>query len=183
MLARLSIRGIYNADNTIFDNMLLPQDVNKEDVILGIFSQCSEMATAFPDPEYCKAMIKSWSYRKLPIWTKLADLIYLQYNPIENYDRYQETTDNSTARSDNNSQSTNAATAFNSEQFKNTDQNTVTAGTQSTATVTHNAHLHGNIGVTTVAQMIAGQLETLPRLDIVHIIVKDFTDTFCIGLY
>lgn len=183
MLARLSIRGLYNADRTIFDTMLLPPDVNKEDVIMGIFAECSELATAFPDPEFCKEMLKSWSYRKLAIWKKLADLIYLEYNPIQNYDRYEQTTDVTNGNSTTSATSTNSATAFNSEQFRGTDKNTTSGTSAGSSSYTHNAHLHGNIGVTTVAQMIAGELETLPRLDIVSIIVKDFTDTFCIGIY
>lgn len=183
MRARLSIQGLYKADPTIFDRFLLPPDVDKDSVILGIMAECSELATAFPDAEFCKEMIAKWSYRKLPIWKKLSDLIYLQYNPIENYDRYEEYEDHSTATADNNSTSTGSVAAFESSRLQTQQQNTVTAGTHSTGSTEHTAHLHGNIGVTTVAQMIQGELDTLPKLDIVTIIVRDFTDTFCIGLY
>lgn len=183
MLARLSIQGIYQADKTIFDGLLLPQDVDRDAVILGILAECSELATAFPDPDFCKQMIAKWSYRKLPIWTKLSELIYLQYNPIENYDRYQESEDHSTGTADNTSTSTGSVAAFETDRLQTQQQNTVSAGTTSTGSVEHTAHLHGNIGVTTVAQMLQGELDTLPKLDIVTIIVRDFTDTFCIGLY
>lgn len=183
MLTRLSIRGLYNYDNTIFDKMLLPPDVNKEDVIHGIFSECSELATAFPDAEYCKEMIASWSYRKLPIWKKLSDLIYLEYNPIQNYDRYQDILDETNSTTATGATITNSATAYNSNDFRGTDKAETTGNSSGSGSLKRTAHLHGNIGVTTVAQMIAGELETLPKLDIVEIIVQDFANTFCIGIY
>lgn len=43
-------------------------------------------------------------------------------------------------------------------------------------------HAYGNIGVTTSQQMITSELE-LRKLDVYHIIVREFARRFCLGVY
>ena len=45
-----------------------------------------------------------------------------------------------------------------------------------------NLHSYGNIGVTTAAQMVTGELE-VRKTDMFRIITNEFTEYFCIGLY
>lgn len=46
----------------------------------------------------------------------------------------------------------------------------------------HEGRIRGNIGVTTSAQMLAGELE-IRREDIYKIITKEFIQMFCLGVY
>lgn len=52
-----------------------------------------------------------------------------------------------------------------------------------TESVTHVNRTHGNIGVTTVAQMIEGELETYPKINIIDYIVDSFKKRFCLLVY
>ena len=48
---------------------------------------------------------------------------------------------------------------------------------------TRQLHAHGNIGVTTVAEMMAGELETYPKINIVAYITQAFKERFCLLVY
>lgn len=49
--------------------------------------------------------------------------------------------------------------------------------------VSRTSHIHGNIGVTTVAQMMAGELEISPKINIYNYITDSFKRRFCIMVY
>lgn len=77
-------------DSTLFDNLQLPEGVDKKLVINCILERHGNAALAHPDPEWMKHYIGTWSARRLQIWKKLDDTLHLEYNPIENYDRKEE---------------------------------------------------------------------------------------------
>lgn len=95
---------------------------------------------------------------------------------------------------------TGQVTGFNSATFAD-DKKTTSSGTvgstrnlqnletrntqnQETRNLTHGRQLHvyGNIGVTTAAQMITGELD-IRKLDIFRIIADEFTRYFCLMVY
>ena len=98
-----------------------------------------------------------------------------EYDPIENYDRREEWTDNA----DSNGGYKNKVAGFNvGEQ---TDSNSSEQQTKSSAT--HSGRIHGNIGVTMAQQMIQSELDLRAVNDIVQIIVNEFKKRFCIMVY
>ncbi|MEE1278747.1 MAG: hypothetical protein UHE86_06790, partial [Acutalibacteraceae bacterium] len=103
--ANLSIIGAYNYDSTLFDNLHLPEDVNRETVVSNILDYCAELELLYPDLPYLKNAIGYWSAKELPFWEKVREMETADYNPIENYDRYDnevETTDRAHDRNANN---------------------------------------------------------------------------------
>lgn len=44
-------------------------------------------------------------------------------------------------------------------------------------------HAHGNIGTTTVAQMMEGEINTYPKINIVNYITQAFKQRFCVMVY
>lgn len=87
--ALLSVLGLYQVDQTIFDDMQLPAGLNRETVIDSIIQDCMELEILYPNPYALKTMIRIWSARELPTWTRIYNAEIAEYNPIENYDRRQ----------------------------------------------------------------------------------------------
>jgi len=87
--ALLSVLGLYQVDNTIFDSMQLPAGLDRETVIDSIIQDCMELEILYPNPEALKVMIGIWSRRELPTWNRIYNAEQAEYNPIENYDRHQ----------------------------------------------------------------------------------------------
>lgn len=83
------IRAIIDYDNTVFDNMTLPDGVELADVVDHILFKYGDAPLFSPDPETIKFYIGRWSKRRLPLWERYKTAISAEYNPLENYDRHE----------------------------------------------------------------------------------------------
>ena len=84
--AKLSILGLYQWNNSIFDDMEIPEEIDSETVKWEILEECAELEILYPDPDFMKESIKYWSRRMLPNWQKIVDALIAEYNPIWNKD-------------------------------------------------------------------------------------------------
>lgn len=87
MNALLSIMALYNYDNSIFDNMTLPEGINKDDLISNLLLELAEFEILYPDPATMKMSIAYWSKKERAIWDKLYATTQLDYDPLSNTNR------------------------------------------------------------------------------------------------
>lgn len=85
-MAMLSILALYNWDNTIFNDMNVPEGMEKNNVIDNILFECAELSLLYTDPAFMKRAIKQWSDKEQNVWTKLFATENFNYNPIWNVD-------------------------------------------------------------------------------------------------
>ena len=88
--ATLSIMGLYNYDNTIFDYFQIPTALTKDVLIDELMIRYAELEVIYPNPDIMKVAISNWSRIMLPIWNKLYETTQFDYNPIYNTDRHLE---------------------------------------------------------------------------------------------
>ncbi len=203
----LSILGLYNYDNTLFDEMQVPEGVDKTGILIpNLLAELSELEVIYPRPDVMKTIIGVWSRKQKPVWEKLMATVNLEYNPIYNKDGYYQETEtrdlaNSNRITDRISETvtdegsnTNSVAAFNSSAFENREKDTIanerrdeaentsiSNGTD-TGDITRERHEYGNIGVTTTQQMIKEEREVV-QFNIVGYIIEDFKQRFCIMVY
>ena len=150
----LSILGLYNYDNTIFDLLTLPEGLDNQTLIKSICAELSDMELLYPNPEVMKDLIGVWSAGCQYEWQKLYETMQIEYNPIDNYDRTetrtlasQGTGSGSDGGSDSLStskshsaqeQDTGKVTAFNSGTLADKNQTTGTSSATDTETATTN---------------------------------------------
>lgn len=94
----LSILGMYNYDNSIFDELQLPESINKTDFVQNLCLNYAELEILYSQPEILKNAIGMWSRIQLPNWKKLEETTQYKYNAIENYDRQEEWKDIDTGK-------------------------------------------------------------------------------------
>lgn len=94
MRATLSILGLYQREPTLFDELELPGSMNKDVLIDNILYEAATLEAYYPDPNFMKFMIGRWSFMNQSVWQKLYDTTVLEYNPIFNYDRTEEWSEN-----------------------------------------------------------------------------------------
>lgn len=204
--AWLSFLGLYQWDNSIFDEMVLPDDFDDDDkqiIINNLLMESAELEVLYPDPGFMKQAIGAWSSKEVISWTRLYNAMKAEYNPIENYNR-EEITDVQNRGTvehsgrdifeDSNSYSlTNEVTSFDSNVYQPHDRTTNMGGktdstlhghkiTDDTGTKT-TSNISGNIGVTTSQQMLEQEIEVTPKLNIYNIIIDSFKKRFCILVY
>lgn len=91
--ATLTLIGMYNWDNTLFDNMQLPDGIDKATLIDSILIRSGEFEVMYSDFDFMKYSIGAWSRKWYPTLERWIDALSIKYNPLENYDRQEEWTD------------------------------------------------------------------------------------------
>lgn len=175
MRATLSIRGLYNYDNSLFDNMAIPVGVDKDTLIGNLLLELSELEIIYPSVVTMTRAIQDWSNSRVSSWERILDALSAEYNPIENYDRREDWIDNA----DSSGGYQNKVAGFNTA-----DQTDSTSSEQQTkSNSSHSGRIHGNIGVTMAQQMITAEIDMRANFDIMQIIVNEFKQRFCIMVY
>lgn len=146
----LSILGLYNYDNTIFDLLTIPEGLDKTTLIKSICAELADMELLYPNPEVMKDLIGVWSAGCQYEWAKLLESMNFEYNPIDNYDRTETRTLTSqgtgsgtdggsdslstTKQHNGQEQDTGKVTAFNSGSLADKNQSTGTSSATDTET-------------------------------------------------
>lgn len=212
-MSLLTVEGLYNYDNTLFDGFNVPKGLVKQIAIDAILMRTRELEILYPDLNYMKTRITIWSNKYQINWKKLYDTTVLEYNPIENYDRMEDWTDTddettSSAR-DNTIKSTSTNEIMNSVNV--TDQNTafnagltdhakqITDGnTTENGSITNTEKENVNDGRTgkhtrtgrthgnigvTTSQQMIQSERDLVIFNLYDVIAESFIENFCLMVY
>lgn len=87
MNAWLSLLGMYRYDNNLFDELVLPHQVVRSDLINNLLVETAELEVIYPDSEIMRQIIGSWSRARLHVWERIADVLYKDYDPFINIQR------------------------------------------------------------------------------------------------
>ena len=200
--AKLTLIGLYNYDDTLFDGLQLPAYFDKKTLVNTILLAGGEFGTLYPDPEFMKQAIALWSTKNQRFFTRLAKLMRIDYEPLENYNRQEKWTDKGSGSSESSFDNTtngrdsstteNKVSAFNSSEYENRDHSTTTGtdtetdrGTSSGSSEYSNdreGYARGNIGVMSSQDMYLQELSVL-GINPYDVIAGDFINEFCIKIY
>ena len=95
-VANLSPLGLYTWDNTVFDLMRIPKELDKETLVQNLLAETAELEVLYPNPVVFKNLVGVWSNKQIDIWNRLYATTQYEYNPIENYNRYETGSDTGT---------------------------------------------------------------------------------------
>lgn len=207
------IRALLDWDPSLFDDMVLPENLDDEDgVVRGLIKddiilRHGDTPLFIPEPSVMKYYIKSWSVKMLPIFTRYYNACITEYDPIENYNRSEYRTETredtmgntrtldtatDTTGTDTNEDSVSAENVVtfspSTKSVRTPDLNVADSGTieddgSYDGSLTIDSNIHGNIGVTTSQQMLESELALVPKLDIVRIISDSWAAEFCLAVY
>ena len=156
MPATMSIRGLAVAEETLWNEMVLPTGMtadDKEIITDNIILECAELEILYTDPWFMRKAIGSWSKKELPTWERIYQASLETYNPIENYNRTEVTTESGTdSRTESGTGSeTHSGTDTQAHSGKDTVQNSGSDSSQtSSTTTTQGTHTDTNSGTDTV---------------------------------
>lgn len=200
--AKITLFGMYKwmqlNDDDLFSGLTVPTGINKQTLINTILTNGGEFETLYADANFMKDMIGLWSDKWQRTMQKWYEALSIDYNPLENYDRMEEWSDNKlehAVASDASNQSgsgnvTNQKSAYDGTGYQNHDKadstssgtNNATTNTVAQGSSTHGGRTHGNIGVTTSQQMLQAQLDVV-RFNLYNEIADVFLMELCIYTY
>ena len=195
-----------SGNNSLFMNISLPIGLNKQLVIDTIMLRCAELEVYYPDPDYMQMVTEHWFHKNYHTFEEWLKGINATYNPIENYDRWEDWTDKRTGtREDDNTlsdaasssgsgtTSTDVTADTSSSYLPDSEVSSSSSATSSQTTTGHNesnstddgvhsGHIHGNIGVTTAPKMLE-EFYKIAEWNIYDHIADKYKNDFCVGVY
>lgn len=254
--ARLSLIGLYNYMPTLFDALILPEGYDKETFINSLLLEHGEKCVMYSDPDFMYAAIGVWGKKWELELTKIYEALTAKYDPIYNYDRFEEIedgrtkdytstvsgtrkatdsadyTDNtehvesvnrqseSTENALNKDTNEHTVSADNSSNYQPSSKDVINADDKTTIkgkddqsvnatnnrsfkgqtqnldektgsdttdkekeTNNHTAHIYGNIGVTTSAQMVTEVIRQRFSINLYATAARLFANELLIGIY
>ena len=134
---RITLIGMYNYLPSLFDGLTLPEGYDKQDFIDSLLLEHGEKCVLYTNPDFMASAIGVWGRK----WAGNLERIYMalteEYNPLHNFDRYEEVTDNEGRKYA--SQNSAGHTATDKPQYSDTqtNANTDTRTHANTDTRTH----------------------------------------------
>lgn len=94
---RLSLIGLYNYENSfgrdLFDKLELPEGYEKSTFVNSLLLEHGEKCVLYTDPTFFTLAIGVWSKKWALELSRIYEALTAEYNPIYNYDRYEESVD------------------------------------------------------------------------------------------
>lgn len=200
---KLTTIGLYNYYPSLFDELTFPEGIDRETAINSILARAGEFEVLYSDPEFFKFLIGVWSKKHAWTFARYVQLYETEYNPLDNYDRHEEYEDVITNKNTNVARgNTNTSgsryderkvSAFDSSVYEPNNKDEETSSTNSNTSgvsnsageenIKHDAHLYGNIGVTSSMELFEAQTALLNKHTMYDEIAGLFIDEFCILVY
>lgn len=197
-IQRMTLIGMYNYDSTLFDNVSLPEGYDKDTFINSLLLEHGEKCVMYTDVDFMKFSLgvvsRKWYHEFERIYTALNE----EYNPLHNYDRHEEYKDITerkaggkvtTTQPEDTTEETRVA-AYNSASYEPDRKSFSNAGkvvseneNGENGTLTHDAHLYGNIGVTTSAAMALEETRLRSDNNMYGVIADIFSKEVLLQLY
>lgn len=195
---RLTLIGMYNYDSTLFDSVTLPDGYDKQTFIDSLLLEHGEKCVMYTDVNFMKYSLgvvsRKWYHEFERIYRALTE----DYNPLHNYDRHEEYTDTTerngggtvTTTQPESATEESRVAAYNSDSyepdrktFSNTGKVLSESENGETGTITHDAHLFGNIGVVTSAAMALEETRLRSTNNLYGVISGIFAEELLIQIY
>lgn len=180
--AQMSLWGLYQVDPTILDGLVVPTGMDGDNVKDNLLLETESMEILYPNAPFLKAAITVWALERKEVWDKLYETTQLTYNPLENYDRIEESTNINRGNSSGSNEAVSSATSYDSDTFKETGKSVSGGGSNFQNSGSFNSRVHGNVGVTTNQKMLTDQREVV-KFCMTEFIINDFITRFCVGVY
>lgn len=185
--ATMSILGLYRADNTLFDEMTLPEEItshlNEYLVIENILLKYAELEVLYPDPDVMKHAISIWSKSRLHTWNRMAEVLYEDYDPYINIKRDERREITQTRNLASSGEAENKVSAWNETTYSNRSKTGTSSTDTGTVSTIETFHVEGDSAITDAQDVLRKEMEVRIAYDLIDIIVREFKERFLLQIY
>lgn len=193
--ANIDIIGLYYANPLIFSDMALPTYTDDNDVVHDYISkdvlinnlmmELAELEVIYPDPDFMQQAITNWSQQRLPVWQRVALVLFEDYDPFVNIKRHEDRTITQTRNLAGSSQTAVNANAWDDHSDDGVQTSTAEGSTTDTGTVTTHEvfDLAGDSAITDAQDVARNEIELRSSYNLMSYIINDFKKRFCLIVY
>lgn len=210
MTSSISIVGLLQygqmKNEDLFKELNVPTGIDIETLKDNIIMECGKMELLYPDFEFMQYMIGVWSRKNQWTFEQWVKVIQAEFDPLYNYDRHEEWTDNGNRNASGTGSGTvdqdqtgkndtlNQVNAYNSDTFRDENHSVLESESSSETSSTseykdtstdkneHTGHIYGNIGVTTSTELLESFAD-FANFNIYDQITALFKSEFCLLIY
>lgn len=94
--AKITLIGMekfLNPEHSVFEDLILPEGIDKDTLIGSIIMRCQEFELLYPDPEFMTAAVNVWGRKHYWTFDKWIKVMNKEYDPLYNKDYHEEWTD------------------------------------------------------------------------------------------
>lgn len=204
-IAKITLYGMYQWDNTLFDDLEFPHSelLDKETAVNQILFDCGEFEVLYSDWDFLKGAITQWGKKWYYTFQKWLEALEEEYDPLENYYRREHwtddggrenssitnsrltTTDTGEVKHSNRTYDNATMTEIERNNSSNNSTSNGTSGTEDVESTTNvrDGYARGNVGVTTSQQMLLSSLELYKGFNLYEQISNIFKTDLCLMVY
>lgn len=186
-IAKITLIGMMDyldlTNDDLFAYMYVPAGVDKPTLIGSIVMKGGEFPMLWANPYFVQKMIEVWSTKMKPTFDRWVRTLTEEYDPLHNYDRHEEYTDRENTEGSSSGTNTRKVTGYDSDALRTNDQTSDESSGVTDRELTHEAHLYGNIGVTTSATMLTEEINVRKEFNIYDLIAEEFCNEFCVRVW
>lgn len=175
----INIIELYSSDE-IFANIDLYNEFDKEILVNTIIQKCALYEPMYHELYFLNYNIKLWFSRNKYTFERLFKAYKQEFNPIHNYDRYDDEIINRESKSNGNMEDINQVSPFDTQGFVNDNKSTNSSIDNTNEDTKRTNHSYGNIGVTKSTQMLEDYFKIIPKINVYELIANMFYDEFMI---
>lgn len=158
----IGLENYLNPDHSVFENMTLPEGINKDILVGTILLRCQEFELLYSDPDFMIAAVNIWSRKNYWTFDKWVKLINESYDPLFNKDYFEEWTDTHTGDYSKTGSGTSSGETSTLNNLTNTTDMTRTDNLASTndVTATHSEKAYNDSSYVGTTQDVTDQDQT-----------------------
>lgn len=188
--AKISLLGMYYADQTILDGVQMPEGVDLDAFKTYLLGETSSQEILYPEPAVLKEMIAVFYKLNIDRYTRIYETTVYDYDPFENYNITTEETrtPNLVQTSENSGTDTSDSfvKAFNDGELTQNGQAKATLGTKNevknTGSETIKRREYGDASVRSASQVVM-EMRQERLFSFWKLCVDEFSNEFCLGVY
>lgn len=92
-MTKLTLIGMNEYYPNLFSKLTIPADLDRDTLIESILLRSGEFEVLYSDPEFTRDVIGLVSRKWRATFDRWTTALAIEYNPLENYDRFEEWTD------------------------------------------------------------------------------------------
>ena len=104
--SKMTLLGLYNHNSHIFDGLQFPAGIDRQMAIDEILMRSGEFEILYPDMAFLTDAITHWGRKHFRTFEQWIRALSIEFDPLYNYDRFEEYTDAKTAQGQQTSGST-----------------------------------------------------------------------------
>lgn len=130
-MLRFTLYGLSQYDPHLFDNVILPSELDKDICINNILNKSGDLFLYYQVAERAKKQIEDWFEMHYLGFERMIQALLMEYNPIENTDRYEDESLTADTTSQNKASGSDNTQASGSDNTQASGKDTVTTDNES----------------------------------------------------